>query len=71
MVIEVEDGKQDDRFAVSVGRDGEIVGHMPRSISKVWWHFLNHRGEIKCQVTGRGKKGNELSLAGERLLVLR
>ena len=35
LVIEVEDSNQYDRFAVSVGRDSEIVGHMLHSISKV------------------------------------
>ena len=46
---EIEEGNVYDRYAISLTRDGKIVGHMPCSISKVSWHFLKHGGKIKCE----------------------
>ena len=45
-----------DRYAVSVMKKGKIVGHMPRTISKVSWHFLQHGGVINCEITGKRRK---------------
>ena len=41
-----------DRFAVSVVKNGVIVGHIPRKISAVSLIFLQHGGCIRCEVTG-------------------
>ena len=46
---EIEEDNLYDRYAVSLMRDGKIVGHMPHSISKVSWHFLKHGSTIKCE----------------------
>ncbi len=45
-----------DRFAVSLIRDGVVVGHVPREFSKVAWHFLTHGGSISCEITGRRRR---------------
>ena len=42
-----------DLFAVAVMKDDNIVGHMPRKISKVCSLFLPQGGLIVCRVTGR------------------
>ena len=46
---EIEDNVYD-RYAISLMRDGKIVGHMLRSISKVSWHFVKQGGKIKCEI---------------------
>ena len=46
---EREEGNLYYRYAVLLTRNNIIVGHMPRSISKVLWHFLKHGGKIKCE----------------------
>ena len=54
--IERENGNSHDRFAVAIIKvypSGMIVGHIPRKISKIIWHFLSHGGEGKCIVTAR------------------
>ena len=33
-----EHGNSEDHFAVSVIKDGDIVGHVPREISRVVWY---------------------------------
>ena len=38
--IERERGNANDRYAVCVKKDGRIVRHLPRGLSKVAWHFL-------------------------------
>ena len=40
-----------------------VVGHLPREYSKLAWYFLQHNGQIKCQVTGL------LQVAGKGVVV--
>ena len=50
-----------DRLTVAVlrsrGSENTCVGHFPRELSRTFWHFLSHSGEIMCEVTGRRKRG--------------
>ena len=43
-----------DRRAVALlrsrGSESVCVGHVPRELSRTFWHFLNHNGEITCEV---------------------
>ena len=41
-----------DGYAVTVEKDGTIIGHLPRKISKVCFLFLRRGGSINCTVTG-------------------
>ena len=41
------------RFAVAVLKDGEVVGHVPQTLSKVIFFFLRYDGNVAfCEVTG-------------------
>ena len=40
------------KHAVVVMKDSDIVGHVPRFISRVLWVFLARGGRINCLVTG-------------------
>ena len=58
-----EGGNVHDRYAVSVKKDdGTLVGHVPREISRIFWYFLRHGGNITCEVSGRRKRGKGLEV---------
>ena len=42
-----------DDHAVSVVKAETIVGHVPREMSRTFWHFIMHGGSIGCEITGR------------------
>ena len=44
-----EAGNGHDRFAVAVEKDDDVVGHVPREISKVAWFFIQHGREVTWQ----------------------
>ena len=48
--------------AVAVYKDGVIVGHVPRELSKTFWFFIKHDGKVECEVTGRRKCGKGLEV---------
>ena len=55
--VQREDGNQHDDHAVAVMKNGDIVGHVPRSLSRVSWFFLKRGGDITCRITGKRKLG--------------
>ena len=46
-----------DRYVVAVLKNGEVVGHIPRELSRTFYFFLKHSGEISCVITGKRKYG--------------
>ena len=42
-----------DDHAVRVVKAETIVGHVPREMSRTFWHFIMHGGSIGCEITGR------------------
>ena len=60
--IEGENSNAHDRFAVAVIKvcpargTRKVVGHIPREISNIIWHFLSHGGEGKCIVTEKRRR---------------
>ena len=61
LLVGKEAGNHHDRYAVALLKaERTTVGHVPREFSRVFWHYLNHRGKISCEVTGRRKYGNGL-----------
>ena len=62
LVLEREEGNGHDRRAVSVMKGGNIVGHVPRELSRSYWYFIRHGGAISCEVTGSRKRGNGLEV---------
>ena len=59
-----ERGNTADPYAVSVIKDGTIVGHLPRRISCACTLFMRRGGRIGCQVTGRRKYLSDLQQGG-------
>ncbi len=62
LALQTEEDNHHDKFAVSVMKDGEIVGHLPRCLSKISFYFLKRGGEINCTVVGKRKKGKGLEV---------
>ena len=49
---EREFGNRHDPFAVAIMKDGQVIGHVPRTISCVCTLFIRHGGSILATVTG-------------------
>ena len=52
LALEREDCNSCDRHAVSVMKEGAIVGHIPQEVSRTYWYFIRRGGTISCEVTG-------------------
>ena len=55
--VVTEVGNLHDKHAVCIKKDGKIVSHVPRGISRTAWYFLNHNGIVICEITGKRKNG--------------
>ena len=42
-----------DRYAVAVEKNGTVVGHLPRKVSRVCALLLKRGGGIQCTVPGK------------------
>ena len=59
-----ERGNATDMYAVSVTKQGTIVGHLPRKISRVCALFIRRGGKICCQITARRRHSSDLPQGG-------
>ena len=41
---------------MSVMKEGRVVGHLPREVSKVAWYFLKRGDTINVEVIGRRRR---------------
>ena len=56
LLVQVEEHNTFDEFAVAVMKNSDVVGHVPREISKICWFFLQKRhSSITCRITDRRK----------------
>ena len=55
-----EPTNREDRFAVAVVKDSNVVGHLPRKISSICSLFLGESGSIICRVTGSRQYSSDL-----------
>ena len=59
---ERERNNSSDKHAVAVTRNGSIVGHVPREMSRIAAYFLTRGGRITAEVTGPRKYGKGLEV---------
>ena len=50
--VVVEEGNEHDSYAVAVKKNSDIVGHVPRELSQIFYFFLVHDGTISAEVAG-------------------
>ena len=50
------------KFAVSLIKDGTVIGHVPCDLSRAFWHFMAHGGTIICEIIGWRKCGKGLEV---------
>ena len=51
--VEVEETNVHDRFACAVIVNSQIVGHVPRELSRIVFYFIKNNGIVRGSVTGR------------------
>ena len=59
-----------DPYAVAVMRSGEVVGHVPRSISTLCSLFIERGGNIMYEVTGNRQYSYDLPQGGPARIAL-
>ena len=59
-----ESGNHEDRYAVAVINDTQVVGHVPRKISFVCHLFLRNLGMMVCKITGPRQYSADLHQGG-------
>ena len=64
LVCEREPRNTADRYAVAVKKDGTIIGHLPRKVSRVCSLLLRRGGIIQCIVTGPRRFSGDLPQGG-------
>ena len=64
LICEREPRNVKDRYAVAVQKDGTVIGHLPRKVSRVCSLFLRRGGSIHCTVTGRQRHSVDLPQGG-------
>ena len=55
--LRIQDGNEQDSFAVTVIKNDNVVGHAPRQFSRVFYFFLSHDGTIDAEITENRKFG--------------
>ena len=53
-----------ERYAVSVQKDRQIVGHLPRNISRLCSLFIRRGGTVTATVTGEKRRSTDLPQGG-------
>ena len=53
-----------DIYAVAMKRGANIVGHVPHSISYLFYLFIESGGNIQCEITGQRKYSADLPQGG-------
>ena len=53
---EIEELNVHDRYAVVVKVNDNIVGHVPREFSKIFYHFIRNSGNVTGEVCGSRKR---------------
>ena len=64
VICEREPHNVEDRYAVAVKKDGTVIGHLPRNLSRVCSLFIRRGGTIECTVTGTKRYSADLSRGG-------
>ena len=64
LVCVMDPSNSHNRYAVAVEKDGTIIGHSPRRVSRVSTLFLKKGSRINCTVTGGRRYSADLPQGG-------
>ena len=64
LTCEREAQNENDRYAVAVKKDGVVIGHLPRKVSRVCSLFIRRGGRLCCTVTGIKRYSADLPQGG-------
>lgn len=64
LICQREPTNPSDRYAVAVMRSGQIIGHLPRKVSRACSIFIRRGGSITCVVTGGRRYSSDLPQGG-------
>lgn len=64
LVCQRETANLSDHYAVAVVKDGVIVGHLPKKISRLCSLFIRRGGAISCRVSGSRRYSSDLPQGG-------
>ena len=62
LTVEPETGNEHDQYAVAILNNDNVVGHVPREMSRICYYFIRSGGSIDCKITGRRKVGKGLEV---------
>ncbi len=62
--VQKEEGNHHDPYAVCIKNNDNIIGHIPKKYSRIFWSFLNRRGHVEAIVTGPRKFADDLEHGG-------
>ena len=53
-----EAGNEHDKHAVALTKENssEVIGHLPRNISRTCWYFIKSKGKVTGEVSGRRRR---------------
>ena len=58
LTVTPEENNNHNRHTIAVMKGGEVVGHVPRELSRILYFFLRRSGScVLCVITGRRKYG--------------
>uniref|UniRef100_A0A1X7SF53 HIRAN domain-containing protein n=1 Tax=Amphimedon queenslandica TaxID=400682 RepID=A0A1X7SF53_AMPQE len=60
--LERENDNPYDQYAVTINKDGEVVGRVPKELSRIFSNFMLSGGDIECKITGKRKLGKGLEV---------
>ena len=64
LVCSREPTNNSDRYAVAVTKNGTVIGHLPRKMSRMCSVFIRRGGSIACTVTGARRYSSDLPQGG-------
>lgn len=67
LLCEREPTNERDRYAVAVIKDGVVIGHLPRKISRICSLFLRRGGSVICRITGPRRYSADLRQGGLKI----
>jgi len=64
LICQRETTNSSDRYAVAVVKSGQVIGHLPRKVSRACSIFIRRGDSMTCVVTGGRRYSSDLPQGG-------